>query len=111
MYTGRRPRTVIEPAVEEHEVEAVTVEVDYMVGFKVGDIYKIGKVTTMQGDNIKVELYRGTINGVWEPVSLPNGRCPSQTIKADQILDGHIFTLTPSRRLPTSIKSTIKPLL
>ena len=88
-----------------------TLGIDCMAGFKHNNTYRLGKVVAVEGDMVKIKLYRGTVNGVWGPALLPNGSCLAYTINKNDILEGHIFMLTKSGRLPAAKRNIIKALL
>ena len=79
-----------------------------MVIFKWDGDICVCKVKEQGETSIQVELYRGSINGIWNPI-MRNEESIQRFIQREDIVDK--FMLTKNNKLPGDIKDKIKALL
>lgn len=71
---------------------------------------QVAKVLSVEGNNIVVQWFAGSLSTVWEPVAIKMGkhrRNYTESVHISAVV-AHGWQLTNSNKLPQAIKQTIK---
>lgn len=79
-----------------------------MAVFKDGSETVVGKITQLSSDSASIEVYTGSVNGVWKPAVLANGSPYSVRTLGSTIIEDMIFSLTKSNRIPLFVKEKMR---
>ena len=97
-----------EPTAEPAEPTAeLAPAVGFMVGVMDDGNLRIGEVLALSAEHVTIQLYRGQRRGVWKLVKTNSDRTVTAQLRTSDIVDGLIFTLTRTERLPSTIAEKI----
>lgn len=96
-----------EAILETSPRKEVALATSFMLVSKDGCDIQIGKVTDIGQSTVTIHIHVGNIDSIWSPLMVEE--LPViKTVKKSSIVDGMIFHLTKSNRLPFKVVKYLK---
>ena len=83
----------------------------FMLAFSEDGELGVGKVTHIGEKSLNIVVYQGHLTGQWLPTVDPCGKEVTREIRKASVIDGLMFALTPSNKLPGNVKEKLERML